>query len=510
MAVNRADIGAKKMRESRTENMTAGKALKILHLTAQKPFATGSGTYLLNLIGALSGKGCEQAVIYGIDAGEQLPEDAARRFSEARLLSYPVLYSSPELPFHVLGMSDVMPYPATRYRDLDENMLKAFEAAFGQAIKTAVESFQPDLIFCQHLFLLSALVRRLCPDRPVFAFCHETGLIQSEINPHLFARIRDDLARLEGIFALQPLQQKKILSRIPIPASRCIVTGTSCNLSVFQKENSTAKRTLAEGSGDLSNGFDKEPAGKPDCNIASGKRAGNSRSLNVHQQDNAVNASAQLSCSSAELVRPCRLIYAGKLSRLKGVDLLLRAFRLLDPEKFSLTLIGDSSDADERKLIEQLCASLTLPLQRFPRQDNAALPAFYAQADLFILPTLREGLAISILEALACGLPCLMSDLPGAPDGLLAHLLYKPEEKLPQALRFVPFPEAVAADPEALLQPAQASEEAAAAFVQNLAESIQDFAPACVSRELAFPDMSPCLVSSLADRVLAACKKLLA
>lgn len=438
--------------------MTAGKALKILHLTAQKPFATGSGTYLLNLIGALSGKGCEQAVIYGIDAGEQLPEDAARRFSEARLQSYPVLYSSPELPFHVLGMSDVMPYPATRYRDLNENMLQAFEAAFERAIKTAVEAFQPDLIFCQHLFLLSALVRRLCPDRPVFAFCHETGLIQSEINPHLFARIKEDLARLEGIFALQPLQQKKILTRIPIPASRCIVTGTSCNLSVFQQ----------------------------------------------------AAAAAQLSCSSAELARPCRLIYAGKLSRLKGVDLLLRACRLLDPEKFSLTLIGDSSDAEEQRLIEQLCASLTLPLQRFPRQDNAALPAFYAQADLFILPTLREGLAISILEALACGLPCLMSDLPGAPDGLLAHLLYKPEEKLPQALRFVPFPEGVSADPETLLQPCKGSEEAAAAFVQNLAESIQDFAPACVSRELAFPDMSPCLSSSLADRILAACKKLLA
>lgn len=485
--------------------MTAGKALKILHLTAQKPFATGSGTYLLNLIGALSGKGCEQAVIYGIDAGEQLPEDAARRFSEARLQSYPVLYSSPELPFHVLGMSDVMPYPATRYRDLNENMLKAFEAAFGQAIKTALKAFQPDLIFCQHLFLLSALVRRLCPDRPVFAICHETGLIQSEINPHLFARIKDDLARLEGIFALQPLQQKKILSRIPIPASRCIVTGTSCNLSVFQQENSAAK-----GSGNLSNGLVKEPVGKPDCTVASEKRAGNARSLNVLQQDNAENAEARLSCSSAELARPCRLIYAGKLSRLKGVDLLLRACRLLDPKKFSLTLIGDSSDADEQRLIEQLCASLTLPLQRFPRQDNAALPAFYAQADLFILPTLREGLAISILEALACGLPCLMSDLPGAPDGLLAHLLYKPEEKLPQALRFVPFPEGVSADPEALLQPCQASEEAAAAFVQNLAESIQDFAPACVSRELAFPDMSPCLASSLADRILAACEKLLA
>lgn len=503
MIVKMADSGAKKMRESRTENMIAGKALKILHLTAQKPFATGSGTYLLNLIGALSVKACKQAVIYGIDTGEQLPEDAARRFAEARLQSYPVLYSSPELPFHVLGMSDVMPYPATRYRDLDENMLKAFEAAFGQAIKMAVEAFQPDLIFCQHLFLLSALVRRLCPDRPVFAFCHETGLIQSEINPHLFARIRDDLARLEGIFALQPLQQKKILSRIPIPASRCIVTGTSCNLSVFQKENSTAKRTVAEGSGDLSKGLVKKPVGKPNCTVASGKRVGNSRSLNVHQQDNAVNASEQFA-------RPCRLIYAGKLSRLKGVDLLLRACRLLDPEKFSLTLIGDSSDADEQRLIEQLCASLTLHLQRFPRQDNAALPAFYAQADLFILPTLREGLAISILEALACGLPCLMSDLPGAPDGLLAHLLYKPEEKLPKALRFVPFPEDVSADPEALLQPCKGSEEAAAAFVQNLAESIQDFAPACVSRELAFPDMSPCLATSLADRILAACKKLLA
>jgi glycosyltransferase involved in cell wall biosynthesis len=40
------------------------------------------------------------------------------------------------------------------------------------------------------------------------------------------------------------------------------------------------------------------------------------------------------------------------------------------------------------------------------------LPRFYRMADLYISPSHVDGSSVSLMEALACGLPCLVSDIP--------------------------------------------------------------------------------------------------
>ena len=53
--------------------------------------------------------------------------------------------------------------------------------------------------------------------------------------------------------------------------------------------------------------------------------------------------------------------------------------------------------------------------------DNRALPAYYAAADLFLLPSLLEATPTVALEALASGTPVLSTDNPG---GLELHELF--------------------------------------------------------------------------------------
>lgn len=49
------------------------------------------------------------------------------------------------------------------------------------------------------------------------------------------------------------------------------------------------------------------------------------------------------------------------------------------------------------------------------------VPGYLRAADIFVLPSKREGLPVALLEAMACGLPCVASRLPGSTDAIIEH-----------------------------------------------------------------------------------------
>lgn len=98
--------------------------LRILNISAQKPDGTGSGTFLAQTVAAQVAAGHLTAVVCGIDDGD------ATDALPAQALVFPVRFNTSEPPFHVCGMSDEMPYAATRYRDLTPQMVGQFESAF--------------------------------------------------------------------------------------------------------------------------------------------------------------------------------------------------------------------------------------------------------------------------------------------------------------------------------------------------------------------------------------------
>ena len=54
--------------------------------------------------------------------------------------------------------------------------------------------------------------------------------------------------------------------------------------------------------------------------------------------------------------------------------------------------------------------------------NNSDLPRFYHMADLYVSASHVDGSSVSLMEALACGLPCAVSDIPAnkewVPDGV--------------------------------------------------------------------------------------------
>jgi glycosyltransferase involved in cell wall biosynthesis len=99
---------------------------------------------------------------------------------------------------------------------------------------------------------------------------------------------------------------------------------------------------------------------------------------------------------------------------LYGVDILARAFvkaARLCPQ-LQLCMLGSGSMASQLRLIFE--EGGVIERVRFPGQiGQADLPGYYRSADLYVSASHTDGSSVSLLEALACGLPVLVSDIPG-------------------------------------------------------------------------------------------------
>ncbi|RQS69224.1 glycosyltransferase [Burkholderia sp. Bp8963] len=105
------------------------------------------------------------------------------------------------------------------------------------------------------------------------------------------------------------------------------------------------------------------------------------------------------------------IICVGQVSIRKGQLYLLEAVKQLNDKRLHVTLIGQ---------IEPRIESLLTPYRHLfthiPRVDNALLNEYYNAADLFVLPSLEEGLAVVLCEALATGLPIVATRESGAAE----------------------------------------------------------------------------------------------
>jgi glycosyltransferase involved in cell wall biosynthesis len=99
---------------------------------------------------------------------------------------------------------------------------------------------------------------------------------------------------------------------------------------------------------------------------------------------------------------------------LYGVDVLARAFVKVaqQNENASLILLNGGSQGHVIRGILQ--SGGVMDRVTFGGQvSQKDLPDWYLDADLYISPSHVDGSSVSLMEALACGLPCLVSDIPG-------------------------------------------------------------------------------------------------
>ncbi|MCF7838593.1 MAG: glycosyltransferase family 4 protein [Candidatus Marinimicrobia bacterium] len=114
------------------------------------------------------------------------------------------------------------------------------------------------------------------------------------------------------------------------------------------------------------------------------------------------------------------LAYAGKLNRGKGLELLLRVFARLAPAQPDLFLLLIGSGAGQPLSCESALRGFVTAhgLESSVRFTGYTedVAAYLQAADAFVFPSEAEALGLAVLEALACELPVLASDIPGIRD----------------------------------------------------------------------------------------------
>ncbi|MEM7384234.1 MAG: glycosyltransferase family 4 protein [Verrucomicrobiota bacterium] len=115
---------------------------------------------------------------------------------------------------------------------------------------------------------------------------------------------------------------------------------------------------------------------------------------------------------------PFRILFAGEQTLRKGVRFLLEAFRLSGRSDWEGHFYGSPSRETERDLLNYRGE----PRLHFHGAVNQTeLAAAMNRADVLILPSLEEGFGLVVVQALSCGLPCLVSDRVGASDLIQHH-----------------------------------------------------------------------------------------
>ncbi len=108
-----------------------------------------------------------------------------------------------------------------------------------------------------------------------------------------------------------------------------------------------------------------------------------------------------------------RVIFAGSLTLRKGPQYLLEAFSKMDRRKAELVLVGPLDPAF-RKVLARYEGSFRYAGVA-PRIELSQL---YSSSSVFVLPSLADSFSLATLEAMACGLPVIVSENTGAADAM--------------------------------------------------------------------------------------------
>ena len=323
--------------------------MRILHVLSQRPSLTGSGITLDALVRHADRAGWDQRVVVGVPATDPHPEVGG--LSGSRI--HPLVFGQQPIDFDLPGMSDVMPYPSSRFSQLSGAKMAAYQDAWRQHLQPILESFRPQIIHSHHVWLLSALLAELAPATPVVTHCHATGLRQMELCPHLADVVRSGCRKVDAFAVLHRQHADALEEALGIDGSMIHQVGAGYRDDLFH---------------------------------ARGRSPGGDQVI----------------------------LYVGKYSAAKGLPWLIDAFGRIAARRprLRLEIVGGGAGDEAREIRDRL-DGLGDRVVQHGQLAQPQLAEVARSTSVCVLPSFYEGLPLVLVEALACGNRLVATALPG-------------------------------------------------------------------------------------------------
>ncbi|MBR2990115.1 MAG: glycosyltransferase family 4 protein [Solobacterium sp.] len=351
--------------------------MKILMINHFPLTGSGSGTYTRNLAVHLTALGHEVSIV--------LPENMDHFTVPDGVRIHPVFFT-PEDGSHVntkkpadgRSMETALPFnfpcftshprSTLSFGDLNEDQLAMYTDVFRSAIQEEIDTFRPDIIHGQHVWILPALAAD--SGIPMILTAHGTDLMGYDKWPDLRNYAQAAINACDTVISISKDNAALIEARFPENKHKIALVRNGYDPTIFYPEALTPEEVLG-------------------------------KYYNIVPED----------------WKDRRIItFAGKLTYFKGVDILLEAARIYEQrDPASLTLI--IGDGDERDNLRFRARDLKLKTVRFlGNVEQSELRRLYNIADVSLVPSRREPFGLVAIEAMGCGIPIIASNQGGLPD----------------------------------------------------------------------------------------------
>jgi len=338
--------------------------MKILFINTG-PWGTGSFTLIKCLAKELIKSGHEVKIFF--------PDANIESIDKEEYYSNPTLYYIWNFPLktslasiHTFPLMITDPHPrnpeAITFKALSDKQLYTYEHELHRQLSTLVHSFKPDVIECHHIWYPCWLLHQMGLNYIVTA--HHSDQMGFRYDPKVQKKAIEAAKGAKKIIAISASVKKEVMELYDVDESKIVVLANGYDETVFKPKKVNREEIL--------------------------------RQLGINIPSNA------------------RIInFAGKLSQTKGVDILLQANKLLDPNRNIHIIVMGAGEI--KNILENMnINSYSLKNIHFVgHQPPERVADIHHISYLSVMPSRYEGFGISCLEAMGCGLPMVVSRCGG-------------------------------------------------------------------------------------------------